>query len=829
MVVKGHPGRAHKGGAGAVELLAPAGEKAAAYAAFAFGADAVYTGLPKFSARAEAVNLSAADLEEVCAFAHGAARRRKVYVTLNTLVRMEERAEVIRALALCAECGADAVIVQDAGVARLAKRYFPELRLHASTQMAIHNAEGAREAVRLGFKRVTLARELTMEEIRSLVQAVPVEVESFVQGALCYSYSGLCLYSALLRGRSGNRGACAYPCRDWFAATRGGEGHGGAGRLPFAMKDLSAVPCLQELVRTGVHSLKIEGRKKSPLYVAAAVRLYRGLLDGTFSAAQREEAVLDLQTVFSRPWTTLHLRGRGNADVISPEATGHRGAPLGRVDLATHSFLQFRTKLPLEVHDGIQLMLAGETRPCGFAVEELTLEDGRQVFAAPAGALVEVPLPRGTPFVPKGTELFLASSQATKRRLRFELPNPREWRRRIDVEVRVRAENAEGALADAEGAARLVLEAVAGRGEAIGPVTVRSVMEGPMEAAKHPEGMASALKKTFEQLGDTPFVLRDLQVEGVIPFVPLSRLKECRREWAAALETAWTEAGERRVERAISVETETDVEAAAKSEEAPPKAFLLKTDAPEVLLAAYPTGELPEAIAEVTLELDGGNTSAIEAVQQILPERVALRLALPMIVRAWEREGLTAQIRHFMDRGQRRWEAANVGSMDFLVRGGVSVVELDVSADWPLYALNTSAVAAGQARGMSRFTVAPEDTPENAAALAQARPGIWVWPVRRDPPLFISENCPHAAQTGGCPGNGACGYEGEELRNRAGETVRVVNRRCRFYTLSEAPQVVPLPPGVSMIPRADFLLRPITPEAFRREVKAVVARTMPKA
>ncbi len=160
------------------ELLAPAGEKASAYAAFAFGADAVYTGLPRFSARAEAVNLSPRDLEEVVAFAHSRPRPRRVYVTLNTLLRDAELPDLLRSLALCADCGADAVIVQDFGVARLARRHFPALRLHASTQMALHNLEGVRAAARLGFTRVTLARELTLAELRAIARHSPSNSEN---------------------------------------------------------------------------------------------------------------------------------------------------------------------------------------------------------------------------------------------------------------------------------------------------------------------------------------------------------------------------------------------------------------------------------------------------------------------------------------------------------------------------------------------------------------------------------------------------------------------------------------------------------------------------
>jgi putative protease len=794
------------------ELLAPAGEKAAAYAAFAFGADAIYTGLPKFSARAEAVNLTPDDLAEVCAWAHGQPRPRRVYVTLNTLIRTAECAELLRSLALCADCGADAVIVQDAGVARLARRHFPELRLHASTQLAIHNLEGCRAAVRLGFKRVTLARELTLDEIRAIAKASPVEVEAFAHGALCYSYSGLCLYSALLRGRSGNRGACAYPCRDAFSPADASDT--AKPRLAFAMKDLCTAPCLHDLVRTGAASLKIEGRKKSPLYVAAAVRLYRGLLDGTFTPAERAAAERDLQTVFSRPTTDLHLRSRWNPTVLSPDATGHLGAPLGRVELATRDFLQFRTELPLEVHDGIQLLLPGMSRPHGFPVEEITLSTGRTVYTAPAGTLLEVPLPHGTPFIPKGTPLYLASSQTAKRRLRFDLPNPREWRKRTPVALRLSATPDQLTLTATADAACVTL-----------------AWPGPFPPAQNPDKMARALRDAFSKLGDTPFTLARLDIEGTLPFVPVSRLNEMRREWAAALAAETQKHSAARIAAAltdlevgdaplgdaassrVSPVSSTRQDAASPTKGSP---FLVKTDNPAAFLAAYPDGNLPTRVTELCIELDGRNTADIDALAAVLPPRITLRLALPMIVRAWDREPLTAQIRHYLDLGIRHWEAANLSSLDCLPRNRT---DLDLSADWPLYALNPQAAAAWRAQGITRLTLAPEDTEENALALAAAAPGPWVWPVRSDPPLFISENCPHAAATGACPHDGRCGYTGELLRNRAGETVQVVARHCRFYTLPEAPVFRPVPAGALFIPRADFLLRPLEPETLRRELE----------
>ena len=775
------------------ELLAPAGERAAAYAAFAFGADAVYTGLPRFSARAEAVNLSPRELEEIAAYAHSLPRPRRVYVTLNTLVRELELPDLIRSLALCAEAGADAVIVQDFGVARLARKHFPALRLHASTQMAIHNLEGVRAAARLGFKRVTLARELTLDEIRSIAKQAPGEVETFLHGALCYSYSGLCLYSALLRDRSGNRGACAYPCRDAFCPAREPGAAPVRPGLVFSMKDLAGGASVHDLVQAGVASLKIEGRKKSPLYVAAAVHYHRQLLDRTFQAGEQEQCANDLRTIFSRPWTGLYLKSRANRDVIDPDATGHRGTPVGRVENAGRDFIQFRAFLPLEVHDGLQVELPGETRPFGFAVEEIVLANGRRVFEAPAHSLVQVPLPPETPRIPNGTELFLASSQAVKRRYRFDVPNPRDLRRRFPLDVRLvlsesRAEAA--ATAEADGHALAAAAALA----------------GPFAAAKNPEAMPAALRTAFSKLGDTPFELRQLAHAGPAVFIPVSQLNALRRELTSALEQALQRARAEKISAAIAA-LEAPAPAAAETS----AAFLLKTDQPSALLAAFPGGDVPR-LTELIVELGRESIEEIEAALAPLPERIAVRLALPAITRAWDRENLAAQIRHFFDAGYRRWEAANLTALDFLPRAG----DLDLSADWPLYALNSAAIAELRERGFSRFAVSPEDTAENVALLAARHPFALVWTVHRDPPLFISESCPHAAQLGRCPGPKNCDFTEQSFTSKAGEAVKTVNRNCRFYTLLEKPVALPLPPGLPLVPRADFLCRAWTPDALRR-------------
>jgi collagenase-like PrtC family protease len=415
-----------------VELLAPAGGPEAAVAALHFGADAIYLGLKKFSARAEAENFTLPELAEVLAHAHSLAPRRRVFVAVNTVLRNDELPELIDTLAALADLGVDAVIVQDLGVYHVARRHFPELELHASTQLAVHNAAGARALRALGFARVVLARELTFEEVHDITAASGIETEVFVHGALCYSYSGLCLFSSQTLGRSGNRGQCAYSCRDAFTVS-GAPGtlrdgspvkRDPSAGFPFSMKDLALPDHLPALRAAGVSCFKIEGRKKSPLYVAAATDYYRKLLDGRPEEA--EQAGSDLQTAFGRPWTRLFVDSHRDKEVAERDLARHRGARIGQVEAVIRDRggrrLRFHTARALERHDGLQVEIPGASQPFGFGVRRLWVIEGdqrRPATVTPAGALVELALPqdhRDHPEVPVGAPVYCAFSPGVERR-----------------------------------------------------------------------------------------------------------------------------------------------------------------------------------------------------------------------------------------------------------------------------------------------------------------------------------------------------------------------------------------------------------------------------
>ena len=252
------------------ELLAPAGTIDCFYAAMSAGADAVYAGGTRFGARAYAGNFSDEELIRAIDYAHLFGK--KFYLTLNTLTKESEMKDLPGFLAPLYEAGLDGVIVQDLGIFRHLKEHFPYLPLHASTQMALTGVYGAELLKSMGAVRIVPARELSVGEIREIHEKTGLEIECFIHGAMCYCYSGMCLMSSMLGGRSGNRGRCAGPCRQPY----GGKG---SDEYILSMKDLSSIEQLPDMIEAGVDSMKIEGRMKTPQYVAGVTSIYRKYLD----------------------------------------------------------------------------------------------------------------------------------------------------------------------------------------------------------------------------------------------------------------------------------------------------------------------------------------------------------------------------------------------------------------------------------------------------------------------------------------------------------------------------------------------------------------------
>ena len=292
-----------------LEILAPAGNREMLGAAVFSGADAVYLGLTGFNARRTAGNFTPEELREAVSFCH--ARGVRVHVTLNTLVYARELEGLADAVRAVAEAGADAVIADDLATAQLIKQIAPTLHLHGSTQMSVHTPNGAKELAALGYDRVILARELSLEEIRAICAASPIECEVFIHGALCMSVSGQCMMSAFLGGRSGNRGACAGPCRLPFDASAGLAPGKPGKACHLSLKDMDHIPHLRELMDAGVASVKIEGRLRTPEYAAACVAACRAVREGQ----PYDEALL--RDIFSRSgFTDGYLTGRNDGTMF---------------------------------------------------------------------------------------------------------------------------------------------------------------------------------------------------------------------------------------------------------------------------------------------------------------------------------------------------------------------------------------------------------------------------------------------------------------------------------------------------------------------------------
>ncbi len=370
------------------ELLAPAGSEQALKAAVAAGADAVYLGGRRFGARKFASNFDLPDLARAVDYAHLQGVR--VFVTVNTLVREDEIPGLAEYLLCLYEMGADALLLQDLGAAFLAKSIVPELERHASTQMTIHNGEGARWAGKAGFSRVVLAREMGLEQIRSMVRGGTgnVGLEVFVHGALCYSYSGQCLLSSAIGGRSGNRGMCAQPCRKPYVLLSGQKDRYGrpaglsARPMPekflLSTRDLCVYRHLKEIVRSPVASLKIEGRMKSPEYVAIVTSIYRRALDGIargdWSPSEEDEMALAL--AFNRSFTKGHLLGE--KDVMGREMSDNRGVLIGSVSSYDsrkgEAAVRLSGNLAAERGDGLVFQSPGQE--VGLVVQRAEVKDG---------------------------------------------------------------------------------------------------------------------------------------------------------------------------------------------------------------------------------------------------------------------------------------------------------------------------------------------------------------------------------------------------------------------------------------------------------------------
>lgn len=688
------------------ELLAPAGDIEAGYAALFYGADAVYLGLPKFSARATAVNFDEDNLDQFTAYAHHL--NRKVYVTINTVIQEDELSDLIQSLDTCSRCKVDGLIIQDLGVARIIKEQYPWFEMHASTQMAVHNKEGALFLKKLGFKRVVVARELTLREIKDIAAIPDLEIEAFIHGALCYSYSGLCQFSAVEYGRSANRGKCIYPCRAQF------EYEGQKTHL-FSMKDMALQ---KEVLQMPVDSLKIEGRKKSALYVAAVTNYYRHILDGKDANKHLED---DIKQIFSRPWCQFHFYGQ-NKTIIDRDFVGHRGLLIGTVEGVYKQQIVFCPSHKIARYDGLQIDCQDFEKPYGFSIQKMFV-DRKSVYEADAGQKVWVELPKGYPNIQVGSAVYLASSSQVKGKYKYEKPKDNLYRNNNNINVKVNVKDD-------------MITASFNQYSAC--------VKGQFLPAKDLKNCDQAVYEAFTKTGNTKLSLQTIEIDNPKHlFTPKSLLNCLRRDLYGQIEF------EAQVGQLPSVSEANSTESR----------WTIKLDCTEFLKEID-----PENFAEIIILISP--KTPIEMFEKLPKDKV--RIALPAVCRKPQKyRDIIAEL---LARGYKKWEVANYWGFEILSFEG-----LDISLDSSLYMLNSQAMEMARKLGATGITFAIEDTKLNIEKLIEKADIRKTLTVFQYVPLFISVGCVRENDCQICP-------KGElwlDLK-RNGREYKALSRDCQM-------------------------------------------------
>ena len=499
-----------------IELLAPVGSFDALKAAVQNGANAVYLGGKDFSARASANNFDREELIEAVKYAH--IRDVRVFVTTNTLIKQNEIEDFVEYAKFLYDIDVDALIMQDIGVAMLIHDLLPDFELHASTQMVAHSLEDVQYLESIGFKRVVLARELTVDEIKYICDNTNVDIEIFVHGALCVCYSGGCLMSSMIGNRSGNRGRCAQPCRQKYTMidiSTGEEIHSN-GEYLLSTKDLNTIEDVDKIIETGVLSLKIEGRMKKPEYVATVINSYRNAID-EYQATKKvnisTETMEDLYTIFNRKFTKGLILGEVGEDVMNSNVPNNQGLYVGKVVDYNKKAKRLKIKLEgtLKKGDGINLgggtigrIIKGkEIAQIGYKGETIELD-----FIGEARKNQPVFKTSDTNLIDKAQKTYTQDKEFAKSL--------------IDAEITIKlGEYPELKLIDKNN----------------NSVTVKGdkLVEKALKVALGEEKIETQIKK----LGNTPYELDDLKInldEGVS--MPISLINQMRREAIELLDEA---------------------------------------------------------------------------------------------------------------------------------------------------------------------------------------------------------------------------------------------------------------------------------------------------
>ena len=680
------------------ELLSPAGSMESLKAAVENGADAVYLGAREFSARQSADNFDREGLLEAIDFAHQ--RDVFAYITVNTLVKEGEFNDATAYLELLCNHGADAVIVQDIGLLGMLRTHMPGLPISASTQMTIHNSAGARMLQDMGVKRAVLAREMSLDEIRKVRSNTDIELEVFVHGAVCICYSGRCLMSSFMGGRSGNRGHCAQPCRKLYEL----PGRRNTTGYLLSPKDLNMSSRLHDLMEVGVDSLKIEGRMKRPEYVAVVTKTYRDILD-RFSddpdAAVTPEEQQRLETIFSRGFTEGYISGDPGRSLMSMEKPGNRGTLIGRVTGyggGGRGRVSVKLDVPLNPGEGVSIGDNGTTIN--------TLWIGREkIDMGHVGSTVsftfDTPVPNGTPVYKNFDPVLMEWAKQTYHSIQRKIPLDIEVEAMVDKQLLIKLIDQNGVTA-----------------QAVSDAVISSARQRPLDE----KGLGAQVSK----LGDTVFVAEnvDIQMDENI-FIPIGVINSVRRDAVEKLAQLRIEKYRRKCGTNVP-----DTTRHAKSNGASGPILSIRISGPDDVNTAVAAGA-----GRVYVDIEGiiGNIPLTNvAIEQAHLAGAIVYIRLPDIVKDGEADLVINTVR-----GLSAPDGILAAAPDQLYM--FKDMDIALAVDYPANAFNHQSMDVLTGMGAGSITVSPELTLEEIASMSEGYEIECV--VQGGVQLMVSEHC----------------------------------------------------------------------------------------
>ena len=683
------------------ELLSPAGSMESLKAAVENGANAVYMGGMEFSARQSADNFDHEELLEAIDFAHQ--RDVAAYITVNTLVKDSEFDDAVTYLELLCDHGADAVIVQDMGLLGVLRTHLPGLPINASTQMTIHNSAGVRMLQDLGVKRAVLAREMSLNEIRAVRSNTDIQLEVFAHGALCICYSGRCLMSSFMGGRSGNRGYCAQPCRKMYEL----PGRRNTDGYQLSPKDLNLSARLHDLIEAGVDSLKIEGRMKRPEYVAVVTRTYRDILDRFAddpNAAVTPEEQQRLETIFSRGFTQGYISGDPGRSLMSMEKPGNRGTLVGRVtgyESRGRGRVYVKLNAPLIPGDGVAIGNSGTTINTLWIGRE-KIDKG--VVGSTVGFIFDTPVQKGTPVYKNFDPVLVEWAKQTYHSLQ----------RKVQIDIEVEAKTDECLMI------RLTDQ---------GGLTAQAVSDAVISPARQRPLDEKGLGAQVSKLGETAFVADnvDIRMDENI-FIPIGVINSVRREAVEKLAQLRVEKYRRKCGTNVPETTRH-----AKNSKASGPILSIRVSGPDDVNTAVAAGA-----ERVYVDIEGiiGNIPLTDvAIKQAHLNGATVHVRLPDIVKDGEAELVISTVR-----GLSAPDGILAAAPDQLFM--FKDMDIAMAVDYPANVFNSKSLDVLAGMGAGSITVSPELTLEEITDMSGGSDGYEIeCVVQGGVQLMVSEHC----------------------------------------------------------------------------------------